>query len=266
MTELTGSSTAAALTVPPPAAITAPAHPPATRIPGRHVGAGPAHTSRAVDAWQVGASDELGLRAVVAMAQQSVESCDLATGMVTHDGDPRVSTASDDVVIDLDQLQLDLEDGPGLHACGTTSIVSTVDLRIDARWPSLRPHADRYGLAAAVWIPLTPAPAFPSWAGWLTLYSRQPGPFPPASMALAHTLGRYFSTTVSNALRARNLDAALASRDVIGQAKGILMARKNVDDAQAFALLQQASQHTNRRLRDVADAVVRSCGRQGLPG
>lgn len=264
MTELTEVSTVSALTVPP--AITAPSHPPAPRVSGRHPGSDPNRTARALDVRQVGDPDELGLRAVVAMAHQSVESCDLATGIVICDGETRVSTASDDVVTDLDQLQLDLEDGPGLQACQGTSIVSTIDLRIDARWPSLNAPAHRGGLAAVVWIPLTPAPAFPSWGGWLTLYSRQPGPFPSTSMTLAHTLGRYFSTTVNNALRARSLDVALASRDLIGQAKGILMARKDIDDAQAFALLQQASQHTNRRLSDVADAIVRSCGRHRLAG
>jgi hypothetical protein len=110
-------------------------------------------------------------------------------------------------------------------------------------------------------IPLVPVREFPGWHGWLTLYSREPGPFPAASIALAETLGLYFSTTVNSSLHAESLEAALASRDLIGQAKGIIMARRNLDDADAFAVLQGASQHANRRLRDVAAEVVRSCGR-----
>jgi AmiR/NasT family two-component response regulator len=46
--------------------------------------------------------------------------------------------------------------------------------------------------------------------------------------------------------------SALASRDHIGQAKGILMERFDVDSVQAFGMLRKMSQDTNTPLRDVA--------------
>ena len=196
------------------------------------------------------------------MAHQSVEHCDLASGILIRDGSVELAEASEAVAAGLDHLQHQLREGPGLQACRSSSIVSTEDLSTDPRWPSVSPHAHRCGIAAVVSVPLIPEREFPSWYGWLTVHRRQPGPFPAASMALAQTLGLYFSNTVDSALHARNLEAALASRDLIGQAKGIIMARRNIDDVQAFAVLQQASQRSNRRLRAVAEAVVRSCGRQ----
>jgi AmiR/NasT family two-component response regulator len=55
--------------------------------------------------------------------------------------------------------------------------------------------------------------------------------------------------------------AALATRDVIGQAKGILMERKNLTDAQAFAVLVRTSQETNMKLVDVARFLAAEHGR-----
>ena len=54
------------------------------------------------------------------------------------------------------------------------------------------------------------------------------------------------------------LEQALVSRDVIGQAKGVLMALRGVDEGEAFALLRDASQHRNERLRVVAEDVART--------
>ncbi len=58
-----------------------------------------------------------------------------------------------------------------------------------------------------------------------------------------------------------NLAAAVASRAVIDQAKGILMSQRRCDPEQAFGLLVAASQRTNRKLRDVAQDLVDSAER-----
>ena len=69
---------------------------------------------------------------------------------------------------------------------------------------------------------------------------------------------------------AANLEVALHSSRTIGAAIGILMARHNVYEAEAFQMLRRASMDTNRKLREVADEVVhpvdRPGGRGGLVG
>ena len=52
------------------------------------------------------------------------------------------------------------------------------------------------------------------------------------------------------------LHDALETRDVIGQAKGILMAAEGITDDDAFMILVRASQRANRKLRDIAGDVV----------
>ena len=62
----------------------------------------------------------------------------------------------------------------------------------------------------------------------------------------------------NSALREEQLEKALESRDVIGQAKGILMERERISAEEAFQMLCTTSQHLNRKLRDVAAMVVAS--------
>jgi AmiR/NasT family two-component response regulator len=52
------------------------------------------------------------------------------------------------------------------------------------------------------------------------------------------------------------LNQALESRDVIGQAKGILMERNRVTADEAFDMLRRASQQVNRKLRDLAEDIA----------
>jgi len=56
--------------------------------------------------------------------------------------------------------------------------------------------------------------------------------------------------------RAENLAAALVTRELIGQAQGILIERERITPDQAFVVLRQASQHLNIKLREVAQNLV----------
>jgi AmiR/NasT family two-component response regulator len=57
------------------------------------------------------------------------------------------------------------------------------------------------------------------------------------------------------------LRCALVSRDIIGQAKGILMERFQIDAAAAFDLLVELSQHSNTPVAVIARKVLRSASR-----
>jgi AmiR/NasT family two-component response regulator len=61
---------------------------------------------------------------------------------------------------------------------------------------------------------------------------------------------------IAGAERMENLESALVRRDIIGQAKGLLMHRYDVDADEAFARLRHASQTTNTKLYDVAAWLV----------
>jgi len=67
-----------------------------------------------------------------------------------------------------------------------------------------------------------------------------------------HNMHLYESTRE----QAEHLDTAMKTRAVIEQAKGILMSQRRCDAEEAFALLAAASQRSNRKLRDIAQAIV----------
>ena len=133
------------------------------------------------------------------------------------------------------------------------------DLREDTRWPAFGPRAVAAGLRSLL--------AFRLFAddtlGALSLYAR----LPRAYGATDRAAGLIFAThagialaaaqdRAQEALRAEHLAGGLVSREVIGQAQGILMEREGITAAQAFDVLCRASQHLNLKLRTVAQDLV----------
>ncbi|MEU5094823.1 ANTAR domain-containing protein [Streptomyces sp. NPDC020996] len=95
----------------------------------------------------------------------------------------------------------------------------------------------------------------------LTAYARRPRAFDEA----ATRIGRLFTAHVSQALDSttvrEQLTEAMRTRDLIGQATGILMERMNMDAAEAFDSLVRASQRENVKLRDLARRIVDASNR-----
>ncbi len=71
-------------------------------------------------------------------------------------------------------------------------------------------------------------------------------------MALGSVFAVHASVAMAAARREESLEQKAETRDVIGRAKGILMARSRVTDDEAFAMLKAASQRMNVKVRDVA--------------
>jgi hypothetical protein len=99
--------------------------------------------------------------------------------------------------------------------------------------------------------------------GALNLYARYPHAFGVIDRGrgtlLATMAGLAFSSVRTHEAEERrvvNLQAALATREMIGQAQGILIERERVTPDQAFDILRRASQHLNVKLRDIAQNLV----------
>jgi hypothetical protein len=86
----------------------------------------------------------------------------------------------------------------------------------------------------------------------LNLYSATPHAYDKNARTLAGAFGSSASLLLYGAETAAHLQRAVDSRDLIGQAKGILMERFKVDDEDAFQMLVKSSQDTNMKLTAVA--------------
>ena len=205
----------------------------------------------------VGVQDTLAQ--VVALAVSTIEGCDFAGIFLMEEGAVTTPVCTDQIVIELDALQHRFVEGPCLEALDHGRAFYADDLEHDHRWPSFGPEAVDRGVRSLLALPLQ----VNGTLGALNLYARYPhafGVFDRGRAALlAAMAGLAFSSARSHEAEDRqreNLQAALATREVIGQAKGILMERERITPDQAFEILRRSSQYLNVKLRDVAQLLV----------
>lgn len=161
--------------------------------------------------------------------------------------------ATDEVVIRLDQRQYELDEGPALSSLREQITVRSHDLRQETRWPRFAAAAMEAGICSTLSVRLFVAE---DSLGVLNVYATKPNVFTDHDESAALLLAAHAAIAMKGVKIETNLRAAVESRDVIGQAKGILMERFKVDQAEAFQMLVAASQGTNRKLRDVAELLA----------
>lgn len=127
------------------------------------------------------------------------------------------------------------------------------DLATDTRWPWFTAAALQRGAASMLCTPLTAAG---TTLGSLTLISVQRNAFDDETAGLAAVLAAHATIALIGVNDVRNLAAKADHRDLIGQAKGVLMERHELTAGQAFQLLVRASQNTNVKLRDVCQRLT----------
>jgi GAF domain-containing protein len=187
----------------------------------------------------------------------------LSCGMIARpDGKPAAVACSDPLAGRVDEVQYELDDGPCLHAMRDGRMVRIEDTAEKAHWPEFEAQAASHGIRSCLALPLS-ADGKP--VGALNLYAREASAFGAAEARLAENFAENASGALSLAIRLAShaalieqLRSSLASRGVIDQALGIIMAREHCTQDRAFAILRSASQNGNVKLRDIARAVVTS--------
>jgi hypothetical protein len=204
---------------------------------------------------------ESTLQATVDLAVATIDGCDYA-GIFVIDGDV-ISTPvhSDPFVIEVDALQHRSGEGPCLDVIAGEGTVYSGELVEDTRWPRFGPMASSMGIRSALALSLSATGV----AGALNLYARYPQAFGVVDRSNGDLLATLGGIAMSNSeahnaeeRRVTNLRAGLISREVIGQAQGILMEREQITSDQAFDILRRASQRLNIKLREVAQNLVDS--------
>jgi GAF domain-containing protein len=201
---------------------------------------------------------------VVALAVSAVEGVDEASVSVLVSNGARFETAnaSSALVRAVDEAQYQQADGPCVEAIRSGQ---EVHIKLPAeRWPHFSQRAVRAGMASVWSLPLK---AQDRTTGALNLYSIGDRPCDGPAATVARGLAAQAAVVLANAtslagseLVNRQLELALDSRDVIGQAKGIIMARDGVSADEAFDILRRVSQRSGAKLRDIAGEVVAQLG------
>jgi hypothetical protein len=150
----------------------------------------------------------------------------------------------------LDEIQQRHREGPCLTAAWEEKTIHVADLETDTRFPLYRQDA----LAET---PIRSIMAFQLFIadetmGALNVYAERPHIFGPEAREIGLIFAAHSSVAWNSARRDEQFKRALASRDTIGQAKGIIMERYGVDAVQAFTLLRKLSQDSNVPLIQIA--------------
>ncbi len=164
---------------------------------------------------------------------------------------PQATTGKAPQILDIKQQETGR--GPCLEAAREQTLICMNDLRRDTRWPEFSAEAQACGVGSVLCAPL--------WIsertlGALTLYAAQPAAFSAHDERIIELFATLAALALAEAQRTDQLRAALVNRDVIGQAKGILMERYKINPDAAFSTLTRISQHRNIKLHEVARQLI----------
>jgi GAF domain-containing protein len=179
---------------------------------------------------------------------------------VRRDGQPFTVASSNDLAAQFDEIQYGTNEGPCLDALRDGTVIQVDDLNRDERWDNYRPQAIAHGVVSSLSVPMV-VDGEP--LGALNLYSATPAAFDGSYRQAAEAFAAQSAAALTVSLRQlrqaevqHQLADALVSSSVIDQAIGILMGQQRCTASAAFDLLRQASQHRNRKLRDIAAEIV----------
>ncbi len=201
------------------------------------------------------------LQRLTVLANHTVSGAHSVSITVSENGRYRTSNSTGPVALAIDEAQYRGDDGPCLEA-----MRSTRQLRIEVgethdRWPRFDEEATKAGVTGVLSTPLIRTGE--EAVGALNIYVRDGASFRPGDERTAQLIGEHAAILVERALALLSstrlndqLRQAVATREIIGEAKGILMESQHCTRDQAFDILRRASQRENRKLRDLAEELV----------
>lgn len=202
------------------------------------------------------ATVEETLGAVARSALETVPGFDhVGISITHHDGRIETRAGTDDLVWELDTVQYELGEGPCYDSIRAGGVTVVENARHDRRWPRYMAQAAKRGLRAQLAIGLY---RDEETLGGLNLYSTETETVDDDAIQIAELFAAHAAIALGRLRQETQLNEAISSRTVIGQATGILMERYRVDEHASFRFMLRASQDENVKLRAVAEELVRT--------
>lgn len=199
------------------------------------------------------------LAAISRLAVERVAGTDWASVTELRNGRFATVAATDEAARTVDEIQYELGAGPCLAAIVDGRPMRAGDLARDDRWQVFaRRAADDHRVASMLSLHLQ---STADQATGLNLYAISPGAFTDDAETAGTLLAVHARLAIEAATareEAASLRQALVNSRVIGTAMGVVMSTRELTSAQAFELLRLASQHSNRKLADIAAEVTQT--------
>jgi GAF domain-containing protein len=202
------------------------------------------------------------LREITERARAVVPGAD-ATSITLLRGDKAYTAAfAGQQALAADEMQYERGYGPCMDAGRTGLLLHLTDMATETRWPDYSAAVQDKCIRSSVSAPL---PYQGATIGALNVYATRPDAFSDEDIAACEEVADYIAVAVNNAdahseavQLAADMRRAMESRAVIDMAKGVLIARHHCSPDEAFAILSRTSQNHNRKLRELAEALVAS--------
>lgn len=202
------------------------------------------------------------LQQITDIARSGIPGAEATSVTLMKDDRGYTAAFTGQMALDADELQYDRGHGPCLDAGRTGLTMLVTDMRQEARWPGYAAAVSEKGVLSSVSVPL---PYQGGTIGALNVYAARADAFDDAALTAGDEIADYIAVAVANAdahveavTLASQMRQAMESRAVIDMAKGVLIARHHCSPEEAFTILSRASQNQNRKLRDLAAALVAS--------
>jgi GAF domain-containing protein len=170
--------------------------------------------------------------------------------VISGDRDIHIAAATHPWAERIDAIQRRHGEGPCLSSAGQHQAVHVPDLALETRWPKFRAEAlERTPVRSIMGFQLF---IDGTSIGALNVFAERPNAFDEGTRRLGSLFATHVALVWGGARRESQFQAALASRDIIGQAKGMIMERYTMDAGQAFDMLRQLSHDANVALAEVA--------------
>jgi hypothetical protein len=180
-------------------------------------------------------------------------------------GGVRTLAVTSDFARDLDALQHRVGEGPALDL-REARLVAVPQIRHDPRWPAYAAAASAAGLQAQLTIRVavddhdtdhdTDKDTDQDTVAGLSLYSTGTADIHPDAGAVAELFAGHAAVALGHDRGRSGLTEALSSREVVGQATGIIADRYGMTQERAFAFLVRAASQSNMPLREIAHELV----------
>ena len=194
------------------------------------------------------------LDSIVKATLQTVPGFNHVGISITHrNGELETMAGTDQLVWELDEIQYSLQEGPCYDSIRGSKVTAVEHASNDQRWPNYMPQAVEKGLRAQLAVGLF---SEEGTLGGLNLYSTESGTIEDDAVEIAELFATHAAIALGRSRIEGQLNDAIASRKVIGQAIGILMGQYQIDEDRAFQFMIRASSTGNIKLRTVAEELV----------
>jgi GAF domain-containing protein len=198
---------------------------------------------------------------LVGIAREALPGADDISITLVRRERPWTAAYTGQLALDADEMQYERGYGPCIDAGVSGTVLRVEDMRTESRWPDYAAKVAARGVLSSLSVPL---PVQTDVVGALNCYARTTRAFAGHDQVeVATELANFIAVAVANlvayadaAQYGEQMHEAMASRAIIEQAKGVIMAQSRCDAERAFEILRQASMGRNVKLRDIAQGLV----------